>query len=80
MIELADELSLEKCFVSFRNYISESLEILFTPQSLHRFSKASYCRVLTLLFSNYTNFFKDHAGILELFRWFCDVNIVLGAS
>ena len=61
MIELADELSLEKCFESFRNYISESLGILFTSQSLHRFG-------------------KDHAGILESFRWFCDENIVLGAS
>ena len=24
--------------------------------------------------------FEDHAGILESFRWFCDENIVLGAS
>ena len=36
--------------------------------------------VLTFLSSNFTNFFKDHAGILESFRWFCDENIVLGAS
>ena len=36
--------------------------------------------VLTLLSSNFTKFFLDHAGILESFRWFCDENIVLGAS
>ena len=77
LIELADELSLEKCFESFRNYISESLGILFTSQSPHHSGKASRRRVLTLLFSNFTNFFYDHAGILESFRWFYDENIVL---
>ena len=38
---LAAELCLEKCFESFRNYISESLGILFTSQSSHRSGKAS---------------------------------------
>ena len=51
---LAAELCLEKCFESFRNYISESLGILFTSQSPHCSGKASWRRVLTLLFSNFT--------------------------
>ena len=67
----------KKCFESFRNYISESLGILFTSQSPHRSGKASRRRVLSLLFSNFTKFFQDHAGILESFRWFYDENIVL---
>ena len=54
MVELAEELCVEKCFESFRNYISESLGILFTPQSLRRSGEASWRRVLTLLFSNFT--------------------------
>ena len=33
--------SRKKCFESFRNYISESLGILFTSQSPHRSGKAS---------------------------------------
>ena len=41
LIESLVLLSLEKCFESFRNYISESLGILFTPQSLHRSGEAS---------------------------------------
>ena len=41
LIELLALLSLEKCFESFRNYISESLGILFTSQSPHRSGKAS---------------------------------------
>ena len=41
-------------FWVFRNYISESLGILFTSQSPHRSGKASWRRVLTLLFSNFT--------------------------
>ena len=56
---LVAEMCLEKCFESFRNYISEILGILFTSQTPHRSGKASWRRVLTLLFSNFTkNIFR----------------------
>ena len=69
---LAAELCLEKCFESFRNYISESLGILFTPQSLHHSCEASWRRVLTFLFSNFINFFlgsRGYLGIVPMVLW-----------
>ena len=77
---LAAELCLEKCFESFRNYISESLGILFTSQSPHRSGKASWRRVLTLLFSNFTKFFlgsRGYLGIVPMVLWW---EHCLGAS
>ena len=77
---LATELCLEKCFESFRNYISESLGILFTPQSLHRSGKASWRRVLTLLFSNFTKKnlgSRGYLGIVPMVLWW---EHCLGAS
>ena len=69
---LAAELCLEKCFESFRNYISESLGILFTSQSPHRSGKASWRRVLTLLFSNFTKKnlgSRGYLGIVPMVLW-----------
>ena len=61
-------------------YISES-RIPFTPQSLRRSGEASWRRSSDFpLLKFHLNFFLDHAGIMESFRWFCDENIVLGAS
>ena len=69
---LAAELCLEKCFESFRNYISESLGILFTSQPPHRSGKASWRRVLTLLFSNFTKKnlgSRGYIGIVPMVLW-----------
>ena len=77
---LAAELCLEKCVESFRNYISESLGILFTSQSPHRSGKASWRRVLTLLFSNFTKKFlgsRGYLGIVPMVLWW---EHCLGAS
>ena len=77
---LAAELCLEKCFESFRNYISESLGILFTSQSPHRSGKASWRRVLTLLFSNFTKKnlgSRGYLGIVPMVLWW---EHCLGAS
>ena len=46
--------------------------ILFTPQSLRRSGEASWHRVLTLLFSNFTNFFlgsRGYLGIVPMVLW-----------
>ena len=69
---LAAELCLEKCFESFRNYISERLGILFTSQSPHHSGKASWRRVLTLLFSNFT---KKNFRFTRV-SWFCSDGFV----
>ena len=69
---LAAKLCLEKCFESFRNYISERLGILFTSQSPHRSGKASWRRVLTLLFSNFTKKnlgSRGYLGIVPMVLW-----------
>ena len=65
-------MSRKKCFESFRNYISESLGILFTSQSPHRSGKASWRRVLTLLFSNFTKKnlgSRGYLGIVPMVLW-----------
>ena len=70
-------MSRKKCFESFRNYISESLGILFTSQSPRRSGKASRRRVLTLLFSNFTKFFLGSRGYLGIVPMAYDENIDL---
>ena len=77
---LVAELCLEKCFESFRNYISKSLGILFTSQYPHRSGKASWRRVLTLLFWNFTKKnlgSRGYLGIVPMVLWW---EHCLGAS
>ena len=67
-------------FWVLRNYISESLGILFTSQSPHRSGKASWRRVLTLLFSNFTKKnlgSRGYLGIVPMVLWW---DHCLGAS
>ena len=68
---LAAELCLKKMFWVLRDYISESLGILFTSQSPHRSGKASWRRVLTLLFSNFTKKLGScgYLGIIPMVLW-----------
>ena len=69
---LAAEFYLEKCFECFRNYISESLGIIFTSQSPHRSGKASRRSVLTLLFPNFTKIVfrsRGYLGIVPMVLW-----------
>ena len=59
-------------FCAIGLYISDSLGILFTPQSLHRSGEASWRRVLTLLFSNFTKKIlgsRGYLGIIPMVLW-----------
>ena len=80
LIESLTLLSLEqKCFES-QDYIYRRVGFFLLLSPFVALVRSPDIDVLTFLSSNFTKFFQDHAGILESFRWFCDENIILGAS